>query len=98
MASADPYLVGEGAGIRTLNLGLKSPARTVHGCLQMTVLYLVGRRECPCKYMAGYMRPCGIRGLVRGLDALNQGVSLGVETKEAPDSWFIVTCTNAMQV
>jgi hypothetical protein len=26
----DSYLVGEGAGIRTLNLGLKSPAYTVH--------------------------------------------------------------------
>lgn len=92
------YLVGEGAGIRTLNLGLKSPARTVRGRLHVSALYLVGRRRCPCEYVAVYTRPCVIRGLVRGLDLSDQGVSLGVETKEAFDSWFILTCTSSMQV
>ena len=75
------YLVGEGAGIRTLNLGLKSPAMTVRGRLLVSVLYLAGRRESPREYVAVCTRPCVIRGLVRGLDLPNQSDSLGVETK-----------------
>ena len=71
-ASASSDLVGEGAGIRTLNLGLKSPARTSRARLQASALYLVGRRRCPSKYVAVCTRPCGIRGLVRGLDLPNQ--------------------------
>jgi hypothetical protein len=64
---------GEGAGIRTLNLGPKSPARTVRVRSHTSAPYLVGRRKCPCRFVAVCMSPCGSRGPDRGPDSPNSG-------------------------
>ena len=60
---------------------------TVRGRLHVSALYLVGRRNCPCEYVAVCMRPCVIRGLVRGLTAHNQAR----QGRDDPDAYCIMT-------
>src|SRR5204863_488253 len=63
-------LVEPGAddGTRTRNLLFTKSATAVCGCLQPSVLYLVGHLACPWMFAEIRRRLSGIRGLVRGLN------------------------------